>query len=159
MVKSGFKWRRKWPRTEWGDKMLTGQYAHSLDAKGRINFPARLREELGEHFIITRGLDNCLFVYSLAEWERLAERLRELPLSKATSLGRFFFAGAAEAEPDKQGRVLLPAHLREYAGLTRDVTVAGVFNRAEIWDTARWEQNNALMTSESIASAMDALGF
>lgn len=139
--------------------MLTGQYTHSIDAKGRVNFPAKLREELGERFIITRGLDNCLFVYSVDEWNQLAAKLHELPISKSAPLNRFFFAGAAEAEPDKQGRVLLPAHLREYAGLDRDVTIAGVSNRAEIWDTARWEKQNELLTAESIASAMDELGF
>lgn len=139
--------------------MLTGQYAHSLDTKGRVNFPVRLREELGEHFIITRGLDNCLFVYSVEEWERLAVKLRELPISKSAPLNRFFFAGAAEVEADKQGRVLIPAHLREFAGIERDVTIAGVSNRAEIWDTARWERNNDLLTAETIASAMDELGF
>ena len=139
--------------------MLTGQYAHRLDAKGRVNFPAKLREELGEHFVITRGLDNCLFVYSMQEWKLLADKLHELPISKSAPLTRFFFAGAAEVEPDKQGRVLLPAHLREYAGLDRDVTIAGVSNRAEIWDTARWEQQNLLLTSDSIACAMDELGF
>lgn len=139
--------------------MLTGQYTHSIDAKGRVNFPAKLREELGERFIITRGLDNCLFVYSVDEWNQLAAKLHELPISKSAPLNRFFFAGAAEAEPDKQGRVLLPAHLREYAGLDRDVTIAGVSNRAEIWDTARWEKQNELLTADSIASAMDELGF
>ena len=82
-----------------------------------------------------------------------------MPISKSAPLNRFFFAGAAEAEPDKQGRVLLPAHLREYAGLERDVTIAGVSNRAEIWDSARWERQNEQLTSESIASAMDELGF
>ncbi len=95
----------------------------------------------------------------MEEWGLLATKLRELPLSKSAPLNRFFFAGAAEAEPDKQGRVLLPAHLREYAGLKRDVTVAGVSNRAEIWDTARWEQNNQMLTSQAIAEAMDDLGF
>lgn len=139
--------------------MLTGQYTHSIDAKGRVNFPAKLREELGERFIITRGLDNCLFVYSVDEWDQLAAKLRELPISKSAPLNRFFFAGAAEAEPDKQGRVLLPAHLREYAGLDRDVTIAGVSNRAEIWDSERWEKQNEQLTAQSIATAMDELGF
>lgn len=139
--------------------MLTGQYTHNLDIKGRVNFPARLREELGEHFIITRGLDNCLFVYSMDEWKLLADKLHELPISKSAPLNRFFFAGAAEVEPDKQGRVILPAHLREYAGLDKDIVIAGVSNRAEIWDSARWEQNNQVLTSESIAQAMDDLGF
>lgn len=139
--------------------MLTGQYTHSIDAKGRVNFPAKLREELGERFIITRGLDNCLFVYSVDEWDQLAAKLHELPISKSAPLNRFFFAGAAEAEPDKQGRVLLPAHLREYAGLDRDVTIAGVSNRAEIWDSERWEKQNEQLTARSIATAMDELGF
>ena len=139
--------------------MLTGQYTHSIDAKGRVNFPAKLREELGERFIITRGLDNCLFVYSGDEWDQLAAKLHELPISKSAPLNRFFFAGAAEAEPDKQGRVLLPAHLREYAGLDRDVTIAGVSNRAEIWDSERWEKQNEQLTAQSIATAMDELGF
>ena len=139
--------------------MLTGQYTHSIDAKGRVNFPAKLREELGERFIITRGLDNCLFVYSVDEWDQLAAKLHELPISKSAPLNRFFFAGAAEAQPDKQGRVLLPAHLREYAGLDRDVTIAGVSNRAEIWDSERWEKQNEQLTAQSIATAMDELGF
>ena len=139
--------------------MLTGQYTHSIDAKGRVNFPAKLREELGERFIITRGLDNCLFVYSVDEWDQLAAKLHELPISKSAPLNRFFFEGAAEAEPDKQGRVLLPAHLREYAGLDRDVTIAGVSNRAEIWDSERWEKQNEQLTAQSIATAMDELGF
>ncbi len=139
--------------------MLTGQYNHTLDSKGRVNFPIRLREELGEHFIITRGLDNCLFVYSMKEWEQLAAKLRQLPISKSAPLNRFFFAGAAEVEADKQGRVLIPAHLRQFAGLERDVTVAGVSSRAEIWDTERWERNNEQLTAETIASAMDELGF
>ena len=139
--------------------MLTGQYSHSLDAKGRVNFPARLREELGERFVITRGLDSCLFVYSMEEWKLLADKLHQLPISKSAALSRFFFAGAAEVEPDKQGRVLLPTHLREYAGLERDVVIAGVSNRAEIWDSARWEQQNQLLTAEAVAGAMDALGF
>lgn len=142
-----------------GETMLTGQYAHTLDPKGRVNFPARLREELGETFIITRGLDNCLFVYSQEEWKLLADKLHALPVSKSAPLNRFFFAGAAEVEPDKQGRVLLPAHLREFAGLEKDVTIAGVSNRAEIWDTERWEKNNQLLTAEAIAGAMDELGF
>ena len=137
--------------------MLTGQYTHSIDAKGRVNFPAKLREELGERFIITRGLDNCLFVYSVDEWDQLAAKLHELPISKSAPLNRFFFAGAAEAEPDKQGRVLLPAHLREYAGLDRDVTIAGVSNRAEIWDSERWNAFNESMSSEQLRSDMQAL--
>ncbi len=139
--------------------MLTGQYAHTLDAKGRVNFPARLREELGPRFFITRGLDHCLFVYSSQEWQALADKLSKLPMSKSTPLSRFFFAGAAEVEPDKQGRILIPEHLRKYAGLEKEITIAGVSSRAEIWDTARWEANNLLLTPEAIAQAMDEMGF
>ena len=117
--------------------MLTGQYAHTLDAKGRVNFPARLREELGPRFFITRGLDNCLFVYSPEEWQALADKLSKLPMSKSTPLSR----------------------LRKYAGLEKEITIAGVSSRAEIWDTARWEANNLLLTPEAIAEAMDEMGF
>lgn len=139
--------------------MLTGQYAHTLDSKGRVNFPARLREELGACFMITRGLDGCLFVYGMDEWRHLADKLHQLPMSKSAPLSRFFFSGAAEVEPDKQGRILIPEHLRKYAGLERDVTIAGVSHRGEIWDTAKWEQSNAALTPDSIALAMDELGF
>lgn len=139
--------------------MLTGQYTHSIDAKGRVNFPAKLREELGERFIITRGLDNCLFVYSVDEWDQLAAKLRELPISKSAPLNRFFFAGAAEAEPDKQGRVLLPAHLREYAGLDRDVHDRGRLQpRRDLGQRALGEAERAAY-GQSIATAMDELGF
>jgi MraZ protein len=139
--------------------MLIGEYQHSLDAKGRLSFPAKLREALGTQFVVTKGLDNCLFVYRLEEWKTLEEKTAQLPTSKARRIQRFLFAGAALVEPDKQGRVLLPQNLREYAGLTDDVTVVGVSTRAEIWDTARWTAVNSELTSESVAEAMDELGF
>ena len=139
--------------------MLIGEYQHSIDSKGRINFPAKLREELGAQFVITKGLDNCLFVYRMEEWRTLEEKTRSLPTSRARQIQRFLFAGAALAEPDKQGRVLIPQKLREYAGLGEDVTVVGVSTRAEIWDTARWNALNGELTSESVAEAMDELGF
>lgn len=139
--------------------MLIGEYAHSLDGKGRLNFPARLREDLGDAFILTKGLDNCLFVYSLEEWKKLEERVAALPLSRARGLQRFLFAGAAQVEPDKQGRVLVPQNLREYAGLEKDVMVIGASNRAEIWDQQRWQDSVLQLTSDSIAEAMDELGF
>ena len=129
--------------------MLIGEYQHTLDPKGRVNFPARLRE----------GLDNCLYVYSMEEWKVLEDKIRALPMSKSRNLQRFFFAGAAEAEPDKQGRVLIPAHLREYAGLTKDVTVIGASVRAEIWDSERYQSSCEELTSDSIAESMDELGF
>jgi MraZ protein len=118
-----------------------------------------MREEMGDSFIVTKGLDNCLFAYRMSEWKELEERTRSLPTSKARSIQRFLFAGAAEVQPDKQGRVLIPQNLREYAGLTEEVTIVGVSTRAEIWDAARWAQSNAQLTSESVAEAMDELGF
>lgn len=139
--------------------MLIGEYQHTLDTKGRVNFPARLRESLGESFIITKGLDGCLFVYSQAEWKVLEDRIRELPMSKARNLQRFLFAGAVEVETDKQGRVLLPANLREYAGLEKEIVVIGASTRAEIWSRERWSQNSEELGSEAVAQAMDELGF
>lgn len=139
--------------------MLIGEYQHNLDPKGRVFIPAHFREELGEHFIVTKGLDNCLFVYSAKEWELLEEKIRALPLSKARSLQRFFFAGAADLTADKQGRMLIPQNLREYASLTKDVMIIGASNRVEIWDKQRWDDMCASITPESVAEAMDELGF
>lgn len=139
--------------------MLIGEYRHSIDAKGRVSFPSRLREDLGDTFIITKGLDNCLFVYRMSEWDKLVEQTAALPISKARAIQRFIFAGAVCVEPDKQGRVLIPQALRDYAQLTGEVAVVGVSNRAEIWDAARWDKSNAELTSELVAEAMDELGF
>ena len=140
--------------------MLIGEYRPSLDAKGRVNFPSKLREALGESFVITKGLDNCLSVYRMEEWKKLEEQTAALPLSKARAIQRFIFAGAVNVEPDKQGRVLIPQSLRDYAGLgSGEVAVIGVSNRAEIWNIERWEAANAELTGEAIAEAMDELGF
>ena len=139
--------------------MLIGEYTHSLDAKGRVNFPAKLREGLGPKFIITKGLDNCLFVYSEEEWLVLEDKIRTLPMSKSRTLQRFLFAGAVDVEPDKQGRVLIPANLREYAGLDKDIMIIGASVRAEIWDKKRWEDSLSGLTAEMMAQAMDDLGF
>ena len=129
--------------------MLIGEYRHSLDPKGRVNFPAKLREDLGDSFIICKGLDNCLYVYRMSEWDKLVEKTSALPSSKARTIQRFFFASAVCCEPDKQGRVLIPQTLRDYAGLTGEIAVSGVSTRAEIWDSARWDEANAALTSES----------
>ncbi len=123
--------------------MLLGAYDHTIDDKGRITFPARFRPALADGVVVTRGLDNCLHAYARADWERLVEtRLRDLdPLSReGRTLQRFFFANASEAEPDKQGRVVIPGHLLEGAGLSRDVVVAGVYDHLEIWDRAAWRE-------------------
>ena len=138
--------------------MLIGEYQHSIDPKGRVIIPAKFREDLGECFYVTKGLDGCLFVLSPLEWRRLQEKVMEMPISKARGLQRFFFSGATEVEPDKQGRILLPASLRNHAGLTRDVTVIGAANRAEIWDTQRWNHYEQGQTQETILAAMELLG-
>ncbi len=121
--------------------------------------PARFREELGEHFIVTKGLDNCLFIYSLPEWKLLEEKIRALPLSKARNLQRFFFAGASELEADKQGRFLVPLNLREYAAFDKDVMIIGASNRVEIWDRQRWNDMCGSITPQSVVEAMEELGF
>lgn len=118
-----------------------GEYQHALDSKGRLFIPARLRDELGERFIITRGLDRCLFVYPLSEWATLERKLKELPFtrSEARAFVRFFFAGATECELDNQGRVLIPPTLRTYAGIEREAAIIGVSTRVEIWSQQTWE--------------------
>jgi MraZ protein len=139
--------------------MLIGEYQHNVDPKGRVFMPARFRDELGEHFIATKGLDDCLFVYSSTEWSSLEEKIRTLPLSKARNLQRFFFAGAADLEADKQGRVLIPQNLREYASLSKDVMIIGASNRVEIWDKQKWNDMCGSITPQSVVEAMDELGF
>ncbi len=138
---------------------LMGTYSHNIDAKGRMNFPTKLRESLGDSFIITRGLDGCLFVYSREEWAVMEEKISSMPLSKGKNVQRFFFSNAAEIEADKQGRILIPAHLREYAGLEKDVMVIGAVNRAEIWDKERWNKLNDSFSEDMLTEAMDELGF
>lgn len=138
--------------------MLKGTYQHSLDPKGRVNFPAKLREGLGGGFIITQGLDHCLWAYSEEEWRVLEDRIRSLPMSKARKLQQFFFAGAVDAEPDKQGRVLIPAHLRDYASLTKDIVIIGSLNHAEIWDKQSWQRHSENLAAEVELQA-DEIGF
>ena len=120
--------------------MLMGEYMHTIDTKGRVIMPADFRAELGETFFVTKGLDNCLFIYGQAEWEALSAKRRQLPLAKpeARAFVRFFFAGARMMECDKQGRFLVPGNLRSYANLKKDVVLTGVMNRAELWDKESW---------------------
>mgnify|MGYP001274462370 CR=1 FL=1 len=122
--------------------MFLGEYQHTIDEKGRITIPAKFREALGTNFIITRGLDNWLFVYPREEWNQLEQRLKSLPsmAANARAFARLLFSGACECEWDKQGRVNVPSHLREYARLEKDCTVIGVSTRVEIWDKASWEE-------------------
>ncbi|MNI52575.1 cell division protein MraZ [compost metagenome] len=122
--------------------MFMGEYQHSVDDKGRIIIPAKFRELLGTSFVATRGLDSCLFVYPMEEWAIMEQKLKSLPLMKsdARAFSRFFFSGATECQWDKQGRVTLPANLREYAKLDKDCVILGVSNRVEIWNKELWEQ-------------------
>ncbi|NLZ93445.1 MAG: division/cell wall cluster transcriptional repressor MraZ [Firmicutes bacterium] len=122
--------------------MFMGEYQHTIDSKGRLIMPAKFREELGDSFVLTRGLDNCLFVYPLPEWTALEQKLKALPFTRsdARAFTRFFFSGAAECELDKQGRVLIPNNLREHAKLQKDVVVIGVSSRVEIWSAEVWQQ-------------------
>ncbi|WP_019636242.1 division/cell wall cluster transcriptional repressor MraZ [Paenibacillus fonticola] len=122
--------------------MFMGEFQHSIDDKGRIIIPAKFRDLLGASFVVTRGLDQCLFVYPMQEWEVLEQKLKALPLMKsdARAFTRFFFSGATECEWDKQGRVNLPGNLRQYAKLEKDCVVLGVSNRVEIWSRDTWEQ-------------------
>ncbi len=122
--------------------MLIGEYHYNLDAKGRLAIPAKLRHNLGENAIVTRGLDSCLFVYPRKEWDILIERLNSLPLTQSDSraFSRFMLAGAIEADIDQQGRILIPDHLRKFASLNKKVVIAGVNNRLEIWDENLWNE-------------------
>jgi MraZ protein len=142
--------------------MFMGEYLHTIDNKGRLIVPAKFRESLGDKFIATKGLDNCLFVFPLKEWKIFEEKLKQLPISRpnARSFVRFFFSGATECELDKQGRILLPANLREYASLDKDVILAGVMNRIEIWDNNRWKEysSSAEENYEDAAESLVDLG-
>ena len=122
--------------------MFMGEFQHNIDDKGRMIIPAKFRELLGTSFVVTRGLDKCLFVYPLHEWEVLEQKLKTLPLMKsdARAFTRFFFSGATECDWDKQGRVNLPSNLRDYANLEKECVVLGVSNRVEIWSRDIWEQ-------------------
>lgn len=118
-----------------------GEYQHTIDDKGRLIMPAKFREGLGEKFVVTKGLDGCLFVYPLDEWQVLEKKLRNLPFTKADAraFARFFFSGATECELDKQGRILLPPNLRDHGQLQKDIVVIGVSSRLEIWSKEVWE--------------------
>ena len=142
--------------------MFYGEFDHTLDAKGRVIIPAKLREALGETFVITKGLDGCLFVYPMEQWKALEEKLQTLPLSepRARAFSRFFFSGATDSELDKQGRVMIPPNLREHAGLKKDVVIAGTGNRLEIWDKEKRESYfEQSQTPEELATGMSEMGF
>ncbi len=142
--------------------MFIGEYQHSLDEKGRLAIPVKFRKKLSGGAVVTRGLDNCLFVFSMSEWKKLAEKIAALPMTQADAraFSRLMLAGAVDVETDKQGRVIIPEYLRQYAGLKKDAVVAGVFNRMEVWDKAAWEKYKAKTekNAEGIAERMSDLG-
>ena len=142
--------------------MFIGEYEHNVDAKGRIIMPAKLREDIGDKFIITKGLDGCLFAYSQAEWANFEEKLKALPLAQknARNFVRFFLSGAVECEIDKQGRFLIPANLREHALLDKEVVIIGVGTRLEIWNRETWKtySSDENISADEIAENMTMLG-
>lgn len=141
--------------------MLIGEFEHSVDAKGRLIMPAKLREDIGERFVVTKGLDGCLFAFSLTEWTNFEEKLKTLPLSNKNSreFTRFFLSGATECEIDKQGRFLIPNNLRQVANLEKEVIIIGVGTRIEIWNKDKWKSySNDSISVEDIAENMTMLG-
>ena len=138
---------------------MVGKYVHTVDPKGRLFVPSKLRDELGESFYVTLGLDHCLSVYTEAGWQAIVEKYNALPLSQARKM-RILFANAAKCEPDKQGRFLIPQTLRDYAGLRQEVTFIGLAGHAEIWDSETYNRMEAeALTPEYLASAMEELDF
>lgn len=137
--------------------MFTGEYKHTVDTKNRLSIPAKFREKLGNHFVMTKGLDHCLFVFPENEWEQFVSKLKALPLTnpKARAFARTFFSGAVECEFDKQGRIIVPQSLREHASIDKEVYVNGAGARVEIWDVEKWESYNLMMTSDMDALAAD----
>jgi len=142
--------------------MLLGEFKHTIDEKGRVAVPAKFRHAFQGGAIITRGLDHCLFIFSLSEWENLAKKINDLPLAQANSraFSRLMLAGAMDVKVDIQGRILVPDYLREYAGIKKQVIVAGVYNRAEIWDETVWNEykSRTESASDEIAEKLGELG-
>ena len=140
--------------------MFMGEYNHTVDEKGRLIIPVKFRDELGSEVVVTKGLDGCLFAYDLTEWRVLEEKLRALPLTNkdARAFARFMLAGAASVEIDKQGRILLPQVLRNFAGLEKDVVLIGVASRIEIWNKEKWEDASYDADAEELAEKMENLG-
>lgn len=140
--------------------MFMSEYNHTIDAKGRLIIPSKFRESLGDEFVVSKGMDGCLFVYTNNDWNAFEQKLTSLPLinKEARQFARFFLAGAAQVELDKQGRILLPAGLRAFAGLDKDVVLVGVGSRIEIWSSERWESMSSDENMDDIAAAMEGLG-
>ncbi len=142
--------------------MLLGEYTQKIDEKSRIIVPSKFRDDLGSSFVVTKGFDTCLFVFSIQEWQNFELQLKSLPLTNenARKFVRYFAAGATECQVDKQGRILIPANLKEYAGLKKDIVVTGVSTRAEIWDKEKWEKytDTENIDLDEVASHMSEFG-
>ena len=158
------KWYKlpiKWYKT--GKELtpvLIGEYNHNLDAKGRTSIPSKFRDDLGGNFVLSKGLDDCLYAYSKEEWEGFQNELLALKGSDGLKVRRFFLGGATECEIDSLGRVVIPQPFRDYAGLSREIVILGVANRAEIWDREKWNKymSDSSFDSDEIAKAMERLG-
>ena len=142
--------------------MFIGEYQHNIDPKGRLSVPAKFRKDLAKGAVVTKGLDNCLFLYPKLEWQKLADKLAALPIARANSraFSRLMLAGAVDVEIDGQGRMLIPDYLRRYAGLKKNTIIAGLYNRLEVWDQALWNKYKAGTETKSgdIAEALGELG-
>jgi MraZ protein len=142
--------------------MFIGEYCHNIDTKKRLAVPAKFRADLGKKAVLTRGLDNCLYLYPLKEWEKLAEKLARLPITRSDSRAfvRLMLAGAMDVSLDRLGRILVPDYLKEYAGLDKKVAIAGLYNRIEIWDEKKWNvyKKETSQAAEAIAEKMNELG-
>lgn len=140
--------------------MFMGEYNHTVDEKGRLIIPLKFREELGNEFVVTKGLDGCLFAFCNTEWSKFETKLNDIPLTnkEGRKFSRFMLGGATLVETDKQGRILIPANLRGFANLEKDVVVVGVANRIEIWDKETWEDSSVIEDMDDIAEKMADLG-
>lgn len=143
--------------------MYIGEYNHNVDDKGRVSLPARFRDDLSDSFYITKGLEGCLFIYDSEEWEKIGEKMSQLRLTAKSARGfqRLFYGSAQELSTDKQGRILIPANLREYADIEKEVVITGISDRIEIWDKDRFDTyiDEATENYEDIADQLDELDF
>ena len=135
--------------------MLIGEYIHTIDTKKRLSLPSKWRRELGKKLVVTRGLDNCLFIYPLKEWQKISQKIGQLPLGQADTRGfnRFFLSGAVEVEVDSVGRILVPDFLKDFAGLSEKVALAGIHDRVEMWDEKLWKEYKRRIEGQADALA------
>jgi MraZ protein len=157
---SGIKWGID--RSPLALVMLVGQYIHTLDAKKRISLPVKFRRECGRQVVVTRGLDNCLFLFPVHEWSRISEKLGELSIGQSDTRGfnRFLLSGAVEVDVDSAGRILIPDFLKDFAGLSDKVVLAGIYNRVEIWNESAWSKYNKKIetNADALAQGLGDLG-